>query len=121
ARRRVAARDWSAPASPPHLDHGDLRQGRPRSFTDLAGRCRMSPLRQVLADYLAVRRALGYKLKRTEKLLAQFLATSATSTRGIRTGTSRPLRNYSRWPLTASKATSEVTHERARPDPPGLL
>ena len=24
----------------------------------------MSPLRQVLADYLAVRRALGYKLKR---------------------------------------------------------
>ena len=33
----------------------------------------MSPLRQVLADYLAVRRALGYKLKRTETLLAQFL------------------------------------------------
>ena len=33
----------------------------------------MSPLRQALVDYLAVRRALGYKLKRTEKLLAQFL------------------------------------------------
>lgn len=33
----------------------------------------MSPLRQALADYLAVRRALGYKLERTEKLLAQFL------------------------------------------------
>lgn len=33
----------------------------------------MSPLRQALADYLAVRRALGFKLVRAEKLLAQFL------------------------------------------------
>jgi hypothetical protein len=34
----------------------------------------MSVLRQALADYLAVRRVLGYKLIRTEKLLTQFLA-----------------------------------------------
>jgi integrase len=33
----------------------------------------MSPLRQALQDYLAVRRALGYRLKRAEKLLTQFL------------------------------------------------
>ena len=33
----------------------------------------MSALRQALADYLAVRRVLGYKLVRAEKLLAQFL------------------------------------------------
>jgi len=33
----------------------------------------MSPLRQALADYLAVRRSLGYKLARAEKLLAQFI------------------------------------------------
>ncbi len=33
----------------------------------------MSPLRQVLVDYLAVRRALGFKLERDEKLLIQFL------------------------------------------------
>jgi hypothetical protein len=33
----------------------------------------MNALRQVLVDYLAMRRALGYKLARTEKLLAQFL------------------------------------------------
>ncbi len=33
----------------------------------------MSPLRHALADYLAMRRALGYQLARTEKLLAQFL------------------------------------------------
>lgn len=33
----------------------------------------MSPLRQALADYLAVRRALGYKLERAEKLLGQYL------------------------------------------------
>ena len=32
----------------------------------------MSPLRQALADYLAVRRALGFKLDRAERLLGQF-------------------------------------------------
>ena len=37
------------------------------------GDARMNTLRQALADYLAVRRALGYKLARAEKLLAQFL------------------------------------------------
>jgi integrase len=34
----------------------------------------MSPLRQALADYLAVRRALGYKLAYAEKLLGQFVS-----------------------------------------------
>lgn len=34
----------------------------------------MSTLRSSLADYLATRRALGYKLERAEKLLGQFLA-----------------------------------------------
>jgi integrase len=34
----------------------------------------MTPFRQALADYLAVRRALGYRLARAEKLLNQFLA-----------------------------------------------
>ena len=34
----------------------------------------MSPLRQALADYLALRRrSLGYKLERAEKLLCQFI------------------------------------------------
>jgi hypothetical protein len=33
----------------------------------------MSPLRQALADYLRIRRALGYKLERAEKLLVQYL------------------------------------------------
>ena len=33
----------------------------------------MSPLRQALADYLTLRRALGYGLVRSEKLLNQFL------------------------------------------------
>jgi len=34
----------------------------------------MNPCRQALVDYLAVRRALGYKLERAGKLLAQFLS-----------------------------------------------
>jgi integrase len=33
----------------------------------------MSPLRQALADYLSIRRALGYRLERAEKLLVQYL------------------------------------------------
>ena len=33
----------------------------------------MSPLRQAMADYLAMRRVLGHRLARTEKLLTQFL------------------------------------------------
>src|SRR5215813_6575393 len=33
----------------------------------------MSPLRQALAGYLAVRRSLGYGLARQEKLLGQFI------------------------------------------------
>jgi len=33
----------------------------------------MIPLRQALADYLQIRRALGYKLERAEKLLLQYL------------------------------------------------
>ena len=34
----------------------------------------MMPLRHALADYLALRRALGYRLARAEKLLAQLLS-----------------------------------------------
>jgi integrase len=34
----------------------------------------VSPLRQALADYLAVRRSLGYKLAGAERLLGQFIA-----------------------------------------------
>ena len=33
----------------------------------------MSPLRHALVDYLAVRRALGYQLRKPEKLLGQYL------------------------------------------------
>jgi integrase len=50
----------------------------------------MSPLRQALADYLAVRRALGYKLAYAGKLLGQFVtfledagATTITTTDAI--------------------------------------
>lgn len=34
----------------------------------------MTPLRQALADYLTMRRALGYKLDKTERLLGQYVA-----------------------------------------------
>jgi hypothetical protein len=43
----------------------------------------MSALRQALADYLAVRRALGYRLVRAEKLLTQFLPSSRSAAKSI--------------------------------------
>jgi len=38
------------------------------------GWCGMTPLEEQAADYLRIRRALGFKLERAEKLLAQYLA-----------------------------------------------
>ena len=74
----VVVGDRPTPASPPCFDDGDLRQGRPRHLANdrppLARRRSMNVLRQALTDYLAVRRVLGYRLARAEKLLAQFLA-----------------------------------------------
>ena len=60
-------------------DDRDLRQGRPRrAARSSRGRGRRGPvmtaLEERLAGYLAVRRALGYRLARAEKLLAQFIA-----------------------------------------------
>ena len=75
--RSVTAGDRATLASSPCSDDGDLRQGRSRRLASdrppVAGRRPMNALRQALADYLAVRRALGYRLARAEKLLAQFL------------------------------------------------
>lgn len=42
----------------------------------------MSALRPALADYLGVRRALGFRLDRAEKLLGQFVTYTAGRTRG---------------------------------------
>ncbi|WP_198144871.1 hypothetical protein [Pseudorhodobacter aquimaris] len=39
----------------------------------------MSNLRQSVADYLTMRRALGYKLDKTERLLGQFTAAGAAA------------------------------------------
>ena len=78
ARRRLARGGRAAAAPPARDDDGDLRQGRSRSAAkgrpSLAGDRSMSPLRVALADYLTVRRTLGYKLERAEKLLGQFIA-----------------------------------------------
>ncbi len=43
----------------------------------------MNALRKALADYFAVRRALGFKLYRAEKLLNQFLTFVARSNMGV--------------------------------------
>ena len=68
----------TAPAASARSDHGHLRQGRPQGVAQgrpsLAGGCPVSPLQAALSDYSTVRRTLGYKLERAEKLLGQFVA-----------------------------------------------
>jgi integrase len=63
----------------------------------------MSPLRQALADYLRIRRALGYKLERAGKLLPQFVdyleqieADTVTAERALAWAT-LPARGSRRW------------------------
>src|SRR5204862_3047808 len=77
APRCVTGRDRS-PASPPATDDdSDLCQGRYRSPArhrpSVDGRCVMSSLRTSLDEYLAVRRALGYHLRLTGRLLRRFV------------------------------------------------
>lgn len=66
APRCVPERDRSAAAPPAADDHADLCQGGHRGATRhraaVARECVMSPLQVALDEYLAVRRALGYKL-----------------------------------------------------------
>src|SRR2546430_5093721 len=77
---RAATRDRPGAAAPPAPVHRYIRQdrhpGAAHTGAAVAGRrYRMSgPLRQALAGYLSVRRSLGYKLARPEKLLGQFIS-----------------------------------------------
>jgi len=60
-------------------DHGDIRQGRPRgaacarAAVALAGRWRGMTLRDVLADYLRLRRRLGFEMPQDGRLLEDFV------------------------------------------------
>lgn len=67
-------------------DHRDLRQGRHRGAAHVGAPLAAGPvvngdpatsatwLQAALVDYLSLRRALGFALRRDEKLLVQFLA-----------------------------------------------
>lgn len=65
-RRRVAAPDRPGAAARQHRDDGDLCQGRQvgagSAGPPVAGRHGMTDFRKAAADYLALRRALGFKL-----------------------------------------------------------
>jgi len=60
----------------------------------------MSPLRAALADYLALRRSLGYKLERAEKLLGQFIV--HLEERGAQTITTDQALAWAQLPANAS-------------------
>ena len=78
APRRRTGRDRPAAAPPRPADDGDLYQGRPGRAGDagapVAGEPGMSALRQAAEQYLALRRALGFKLTAQGYLLLDFLA-----------------------------------------------
>ena len=74
-RRRAAVGDLPAATSPPSSHDRDLREGRSRRWaagTSLAGGCVMSTMRQAAEDYLALRRAMGFKLDKPGRLVLQF-------------------------------------------------
>ena len=77
AQGRLSRRDWPTAASRAADDDTDLRQGGYRSAApycpSLDGRRVMNKLRTVLDEYLAVRRALGHKLREPAQLLQQFV------------------------------------------------
>ncbi len=73
ARWWLPHRGWPGAATQSGGHHRDLRQGRP-GRPCVARRCGVSALSVAVDDYLAVRRGVGFKLARTEKLLGQFVA-----------------------------------------------
>ena len=76
--RRDAGRDRAGPAARPARHDRDLRQGRRAGAvaagTAVAGRITMSQLSCHVGDYLAMRRALGFKLAKEGRLLRDFAA-----------------------------------------------
>src|SRR6266542_2599178 len=85
-RRRDPDRGRAGTSSCPAGDHRDLRQDRPggaaRPGQAMARRCGMTGIRPAIDDYLAVRRALGYKLEDHGWLLADFAAFMETAGAG---------------------------------------
>src|SRR6266542_3447622 len=77
-RRCAAVRDRSAAAPPARGDHSRVRPRRSgcagRGGPPLAGRCGMSEMHTAAAEYLTIRRALGFKLRGHDRLLADFIA-----------------------------------------------
>ncbi len=77
--RRAAAGDRAGPAPREYRDDRDLREGRPGSAAAAGaavadrGRCGVSTIRDAAADYLALRRGLGYKLETQGQVLAGFV------------------------------------------------
>ena len=76
---RVAGRDRPGAAPPRAEDDRDIRQGRPqgapgaRAPVAVAGRCGMTTLREALADYLRIRRRLGFEMPQDGRLLEGFV------------------------------------------------
>jgi len=78
-RRGKPGRGRPAASACRHRDHDDLRQGRPEPAGGVGPavahrrRYRVSGLEQMVADYLQVRRSLGFKLDHAEYILTRFV------------------------------------------------
>jgi integrase/recombinase XerD len=78
ASRRLPARDRPGPPSRAPADNSRLRPGRRRFAGSTGGALAdgvgMSALGELVAEYLAIRRALGYKLTKQAQILAGFVS-----------------------------------------------
>src|SRR4029079_18239613 len=90
ALRCQPARSGPGVAARQPVEHRPLRQGRSRRVGNrgpaMAGGCAMSGLRGAVADYLTIRRALGFRLVGAGRLLEQFVGfTEAAGTDTVTT------------------------------------
>jgi len=102
----VVARDRAGAAPPGFGDDRDLREGRPccasADRASVARSDRMSALHGHLADYLRVRRALGFRLERSGYELGRFvdhLDASGIETITIEVALAWATRSPTRWLL----------------------
>src|SRR5659263_347665 len=104
----TAVGDRAGAATPLGSNDCALRQRRPRCLsghrTTLAGGGVMTDCRQSAVDYLSVRRALGFKLRGHDRLLADFLdhlersgATAFTSQAALAWATGLPDASPTQW------------------------
>ena len=135
--RRRAPRDRPAAAAPPPPDDGALCQGRLRRAGERRPALARSPVMSVLGDildeYLALRRSVGFKLAEPARVLPDFVAfldaaanhhhrgrrrSSGPASTRLRPGLLEPVRVFARY-RPGDRPRHRGARRRLVPEPPG--